>query len=270
MKLALGKIGEFVAAGALSPFGFDPQAVAQGYSIDSRTLKPGELFFAVKGERHDGHDFVDDALARGAVAALVSRPVALHQAPHGALVTVDDTIAALGRVAHRIRVDQPGLDVVAVTGSTGKTSTKDLLHGILVGAGRVAHANPESYNNEFGLPITLLNMPPTAGVVVTEMGERFPGDIAALCAIAVPTVGVVTNVGLAHAEYLGGPEGAARAMAGGSMPGFVQKVRSSAEMVASMSTSGSSSNAGSRATPAGSSRSASRHPRPGRASRCSM
>ena len=205
-------VGELAAHASGEVSNGDPETVVGAFGFDSRALEPGSCFVALRGHR-DGHDFVDDALAHGAVAALVSRPVPLHQAPDGALVAVDDTVAALGRVAHRVRTAQPQLEVVAVTGSTGKTSTKDLLHGILAGSGRVAHANPESYNNEFGLPITLLNMPPTAGVVVTEMGERFPGDIAALCAIAVPTVGVVTNVGLAHAELLGGPEGAARAMA---------------------------------------------------------
>ncbi|HEX5614168.1 MAG TPA: UDP-N-acetylmuramoyl-tripeptide--D-alanyl-D-alanine ligase [Acidimicrobiia bacterium] len=190
----------------------DPGTAVRSFGFDSRDLAPGSCFVALRGHR-DGHDFVDEALARGAVVALVSRTVPLHHAPHGALVLVDDTIAALGRVARRVRSARADLDVVAVAGSTGKTSTKDLLAGILSGAGRVAHANPESFNNEFGLPITLLNMPARAHVVVTEMGERFPGDIAALCAIASPTVGVVTNVGLAHAEHLGGREGAARAMA---------------------------------------------------------
>ena len=97
-----------------------------------------------------------------------------------------------------------------MTGSTGKTSTKDLLAAVLAPLG--CHASPESYNNEFGLPITLLNTPLDARVVVAEMGERFPGDLAQLCAIARPEIGVVTNVGLAHAEHLGGPEGAAAVM----------------------------------------------------------
>ncbi len=104
-----------------------------------------------------------------------------------------------------MRRDQPGLRVIGVAGSTGKTSTKDLLAAAL--EGRACHANPESYNNEFGLPITLLNTPATAEILVTEMGERFPGDIAALCEIALPEIGLVTNVGLAHAEHLGGPGG---------------------------------------------------------------
>jgi UDP-N-acetylmuramoyl-tripeptide--D-alanyl-D-alanine ligase len=108
-------------------------------------------------------------------------------------------------VAQSVRADRTDLDVVAVAGSTGKTSTKDLLAATLTPRG--VHANAESFNNEFGLPVTICNAPAAARVLIAEMGERFPGDLRLLCEIARPRVGVVTNVGLAHAEHLGGEQG---------------------------------------------------------------
>jgi UDP-N-acetylmuramoyl-tripeptide--D-alanyl-D-alanine ligase len=120
-------------------------------------------------------------------------------------VQVGDTLVALQEIARSLRLDRPDLHVVGVAGSTGKTSTKDLLAAALASEG--CYANAESFNNEFGLPITLCNAPDSARVVVTEMGERFAGDLYALCEIARPDTGVVTNAGLAHAEHLGGREG---------------------------------------------------------------
>ena len=123
-----------------------------------------------------------------------------------AIVQVDDVLRRLQELARPRRATaRAELRVVGVDRFDGKTSTKDLLAAVLAPLG--CYASPASYNNEFGLPITLLNAPADAHVVVAEMGERFPGDIAALCAIARPTVGVVTNVGLAHAEHLGGARG---------------------------------------------------------------
>jgi len=187
-----------------------PDAVVTSWAFDSRALEPGACFVALHGRR-DGHDFVADAFAAGATVALVSTVPAGVEMPSGtAFVTVDDVLVRLQALARAVRDARPAVRVVGVTGSTGKTSTKDLLAAVLAPLG--CYASPASYNNEFGLPITLLNTPTDAHIVVAEMGERFPGDIAALCAIAHPSVGVVTNVGLAHAEHLGGPEGAAKAM----------------------------------------------------------
>ena len=190
----------------------DPGALADQWSFDSRSLSAGACFVALQGHR-DGHDFVRGAFAAGARVALVSRsPQPGVAVPDGAaLVHVDDTLLALQAVARSLRADRPSLQVVAVAGSTGKTSTKDLLAAAL--SSRGCHANAESYNNEFGLPITLCNAPDAAQVIVTEMGERFPGDLAALCTIAAPNVGVVTNVGLAHAEHLGGHAGTVAVLA---------------------------------------------------------
>lgn len=184
----------------------DEHTAVDAWAFDSRALAPGSCFVALKGDR-DGHEFVGAAFDAGAHVALVDRdPTPAVPLGEGrALVRVADALTGLQRVAASIRTDRSDLRVVAVTGSTGKTSTKDLLAAALAPLG--AFANAESYNNEFGLPLTLCNLPSQAGVVVTEMGERSLGDLKKLCEIARPVVGVVTNVGLAHAEYLGGHAG---------------------------------------------------------------
>ncbi len=184
----------------------DGDATVDVWAFDSRVLGDGACFVALQGAR-DGHDFVAAAFDAGARVALVGNDFA-GVSPLGrgrALVHVGDTMGALQEIARSMRLDRPELHVVGVGGSTGKTSTKDLLAAAL--ASRGCHANTESYNNEFGLPITLCNTPDSARVVVTEMGERFAGDLTALCEIARPDTGIVTNAGLAHGEHLGGRDG---------------------------------------------------------------
>jgi len=180
-----------------------PDAELSGVSIDSRTVAAGELFVPVLAER-DGHDFIDDALAAGAAAYLTAMP------PRGATaVVVDDTataLAELGRFA-RSKFDGP---VVGITGSVGKTSVKDMV-AAAIGADRPTHASPMSFNNELGVPLTLLNCPEGAEAVVVEMGARGMGHIAWLCSLAQPTVGVVTAVGAAHTELFGSVEAVAEA-----------------------------------------------------------
>ncbi|MDQ1478364.1 MAG: UDP-N-acetylmuramoyl-tripeptide--D-alanyl-D-alanine ligase, partial [Actinomycetota bacterium] len=195
-----------IAQRALGRLAGDETAVVESWAFDSRALAPGACFVALRDAR-DGHDFVDAAFAAGATVALVDNDFDPHRRldPGQALVHVGDTLGALQEIARSLRLDRPELHVVAVGGSTGKTSTKDLLAAVLASEG--CYANAESYNNEFGLPITLCNTPDSARVVVTEMGERFAGDLQALCEIARPDTGVVTNAGLAHAEHLGGHAG---------------------------------------------------------------
>ena len=196
MNMTLGEIAGITGGQLL---GGDPDTVVSSYSIDTRTLAPGALFVALRAER-DGHDFVGDALDRGAAGALVSRAV------EGiGLVLVADTAAALttlGRAARQRLADTP---VVGITGSTGKTSTKDLAAAALAPAGPVG-ASPVSVNNEIGVPLTLLSAPPGAVAVVAEMGARGLGHIATLAAVARPTIGVITNIGMAHAEFFGSRE----------------------------------------------------------------
>jgi UDP-N-acetylmuramoyl-tripeptide--D-alanyl-D-alanine ligase len=186
----------------------DPAAVvvSGGASADSRAVPPGGLFVAVVGERADGHDFAAQAVAAGAVAALVARPV---PAPH---VLVDDPVAALGRLA-RHQVDglvAGGLAVVGVTGSSGKTSTKDLLAAVLEPLGPTV-APQGSFNTEVGVPVTALEADDATRHLVVEMGARGVGHIAYLCGITPPRIGAVLNVGAAHAGEFGSKEATARA-----------------------------------------------------------
>jgi UDP-N-acetylmuramoyl-tripeptide--D-alanyl-D-alanine ligase len=194
----------------------DRHATVDGASTDSRTLRAGQLWVAISATR-DGHDFAPAAVAAGAGALVVAeaalgRPavaevVAAAAAPVVAVAAPADALTALGGAARSRFGSRP---VIGVTGSTGKTSTKDLLVGALGTTLRVAAAEA-SFNNEIGVPLTLLGAADDAEVLVLELGMRGLGQIAALCAVARPTVGIVTNVGLAHAETLGGPEGVARA-----------------------------------------------------------
>jgi UDP-N-acetylmuramoyl-tripeptide--D-alanyl-D-alanine ligase len=176
-------------------------------TLDSRTVAPGDLFVAVAGERVDGHDFLGAAAAAGAVAALGSRA---DDALPG--IVVDDPVAALGRLAAGVhaRLTAGGLRTLAITGSSGKTSTKDLLGQVLGTAGPTV-SPPGSYNNDIGLPLTVLSADEETRFLVLEMGSRGPGHIARLCGVARPQVGVVLNVGSAHLGEFGSPDGIAAA-----------------------------------------------------------
>jgi UDP-N-acetylmuramoyl-tripeptide--D-alanyl-D-alanine ligase len=184
-----------------------------GYSIDSRTIQSGELFFAVRGERFDGHDFVTAAVERGAVAAVVSRarvaslPEAAMRVP---LLITEDPLLGLQMLAGHVR-RQWGKRVVAVTGSAGKTTTKEAVAAAL-GAGLRVLKSIGNLNNGYGLPLQLLRLEPEHEIAVIEMGMNHSGEIAALCRIAGPDWGVVTNVGTAHIEnFPDGQAGIARA-----------------------------------------------------------
>ncbi len=186
--------------------GGDPETPVGTYSIDSRTLVPGDCFVALQADR-DGHHFVADAFVRGAAMALVRDEV---DAPAGAtLVRVADPLEALAVLARTARDRLPGATVVAVTGSAGKTATKDLTAAALATSRRV-HASPLSFNNESGLPLTVLSAPDDTEVLIAEMGARFAGNITELVEVARPRIGVITHIGMAHAEHLGGRAGIAR------------------------------------------------------------
>lgn len=181
--------------------------VVRGVVADSRRAVPGSLFVALPGERVDGHDFVGDAVARGAVAALVRRP--LDGVP---CLEVADTGAALLELARDERRRRPATRVVGITGANGKTSTKDMTAAVLATRFRT-HASPASFNTEVGLPVTILGAPPDAEVIVAEMGARRVGDVALLCEVARPEIVVVTNVGVAHLEVFGSWEAIVEASA---------------------------------------------------------
>jgi len=205
MKLTLVRIAEFISAGGE----FALEDVAQAYSIDSRTIGSGQLFFAVKGERLDGHDFVELALEKGAVAAVVQRD-RLHRYPvKTQLLGVDDTLIALQSLATAVR-KLWGKPLIAVTGSAGKTTTKEAIAHVLSTRFRVMKSEG-NFNNHFGLPLMLLKLEPEYDVAVIEMGMSHAGEIRALAKIAQPEIGVVTNVAPVHLEFFDSLAGIARA-----------------------------------------------------------
>jgi UDP-N-acetylmuramoyl-tripeptide--D-alanyl-D-alanine ligase len=182
------------------------ESVVSGVAIDSRRVARGDLFVALAGERADGADFADDALAAGAAAALVSRG---QEGP--GRIAVDDPLDALAVVAREVRLRSTA-GVVGITGSTGKTSTKDILAALLAPHTAVVSSR-QNENNELGVPLTLSRIEPVTGVAVVEMAMRGLGQIAHLAAIARPRIGIVTGVGPVHLELLGTIENVARAKA---------------------------------------------------------
>src|SRR5213080_2076951 len=195
MKLPLSRIGEFVSASG----SYDGNVIAQRYSIDSRTIQPGDLFFAVKGERLDGHDFVEQAFSKGAVAAVVRKDQLGKYLVNTPLLQVDDTLVALQTLAAAVR-RLWGKPLIGVTGSTGKTTTKEAIAHVLSSRFRVLKSEG-NFNNHFGLPLTLLRLEPEHDAAVIEMGMSHLGEIAALAKIAQPEIGVVTNVAPVHLEF---------------------------------------------------------------------
>ena len=186
-----------------------PDTEIDGATFDSRQVLRHQLFVPIVAER-DGHDFIGDALKAGAGAYLTSRPE-IVEGLGGTAIVVDNTAKALIDTARWGRTQFPASTVViGVTGSVGKTSTKDLIVAALSSAKRVV-ANVRSFNNEQGLPVTILNAPLTTEVLVLEMGMRGLGQIDDLCRIARPHIGVITRVGEAHTELVGGIEGVAQA-----------------------------------------------------------
>ncbi|MFZ0731395.1 MAG: UDP-N-acetylmuramoyl-tripeptide--D-alanyl-D-alanine ligase [Candidatus Sulfotelmatobacter sp.] len=207
MKLKLAKIAEFISAPS-APLS-DPESIAQGYSIDSRTVAPGELFFAVKGERLDGHDFVAAALDRGALAAVVRADQLDRFSDKARLLPVEDTLIALQSLAKAVR-KMWGKPLIGVTGSAGKTTTKEAIAHVLGSRFRVLKSEG-NFNNHFGLPLMLLKIEPEHDLAVIEMGMSHAGEIRALAKIAQPEIGVVTNVAPVHLEFFDSLAGIARA-----------------------------------------------------------
>ena len=186
-----------------------PDVEIDGVSFDSRDVRPGQMFVPIVAER-DGHDFIGQALAAGAVAYLTSRDDS-HDRFGATAIRVRDTAEALIDTGGWVRTLFPASTVViGVTGSVGKTSTKDLI-AVALSSAITTTANVRSFNNEQGLPVTIVNAPADTRALVLEMGMRGFGQIADLCRIARPSIGVVTRVGEAHTELVGGLEGVARA-----------------------------------------------------------
>jgi UDP-N-acetylmuramoyl-tripeptide--D-alanyl-D-alanine ligase len=206
MKLSLRQAAQWCGAEMLDAS--QESLHITGYSIDSRTIQAGDLFFAIKGERFDGHDFVATALDNGAAGVVVARsrllalPPELRKRP---LLVVEDTLVALQYLAAAVRRHW-GKRVIGITGSAGKTTTKEAI-AIVLGARFHVLKSQGNLNNGYGLPLQLLKLEPEHEVAVIEMGMSSAGEIAALARIAAPEWGVVTNVGNAHAEFF--PDGIA-------------------------------------------------------------
>jgi UDP-N-acetylmuramoyl-tripeptide--D-alanyl-D-alanine ligase len=185
--------------------GGDPDARFEGVSIDTRTLTAGELFVAIRGPNHDAHDYLAAAAAAGAAGFLIETgravPEALARLP---VLEAADTTRALGDLGAGHRAGFAG-PVVAITGSNGKTTTKEMCAAILEAAGPALKTRG-NLNNQFGLPLTLLSREPQHERIVVELGMNHRGEIAELARIAAPTIGAVTNIGTAHVEYLGSRE----------------------------------------------------------------
>lgn len=204
MKLLLGEIIEAVGGTCTSA---SANVTVRGVNWDSRAIQAGDMYVALPGERVDGHDFIEGAAAKGAVCALVSRELEASIP----LVLVDDTAAALTRLSAYWRGRLEGV-VIGLTGSVGKTSTKNLVRDVLSFAGSVV-ATKANQNNELGVPNTLLAADADTQAVVVEMGMRGRGQITDLCEIAKPDWGIITNVGESHIELLGSRDNIARAKA---------------------------------------------------------
>ena len=197
MQFSLKEIGDILGVPDQS------EALITGWSTDTRTISPGDLYFALRGPNFDGNQFIDQALAKGAVGA-----VANTKTP-GPVLVVPDTLTALQRIANWAR-NQWGGEVVGVTGSAGKTSTKDIIAAMLAVRMPVGKTIG-NLNNHVGVPLSLLRLAPESRVAVIEMAMNHAGEIRELCRIARPEIGVVTNVGHAHIEAFGSIEGIAAA-----------------------------------------------------------
>ncbi len=182
--------------------------LATGITTDTRSLQPGQVFLALRGETFDGHNFLDQAAAQGAIAAIVDTQYATA-APPLPLLQVPDTLAAYQAIAQWWR-SQFAIPVIAITGSVGKTTTKELVAAVLATQGTVLKSQA-NFNNEIGVPKTLLELGPEHDFAVIEMGMRGSGQIALLCQIAQPTLGIITNVGTAHIGLLGSEQAIAAA-----------------------------------------------------------
>jgi UDP-N-acetylmuramoyl-tripeptide--D-alanyl-D-alanine ligase len=197
--LTLQQVRQTVGGNALTAIPADLPPI-RAVCTDTRGMEKSSLFIALRGDKHDGHHFIPQAAAAGAIAALVERPPA-DILPNVHLIQVPDTRAAMGKLARRVREDLLG-KVIAVAGSNGKTSTKHLIDSALCGKLR-GSISPKSFNNDIGVPLSIFPADPRQDYLVLELGTNNPGEIAALTDIARPDVAVITNVGAEHLEGLG-------------------------------------------------------------------
>ena len=213
MRISVREVAQAVGAGyelrngstPRTAAGREPAPLITGWSVDTRTIQPGDMFFALRGPNHDGHDHVAAAFEKGAIAAIVDRDAA----GAGRSIRVADTLAALQQLAGWAR-DRWGGEVIGITGSAGKTTTKDAIAQMLAVRGPVGKTTG-NFNNHVGVPLSLLGIPDEARSAVIEIGMNHAGEIRHLARIAKPSIGVVTNVGSAHIESFESIEGVAAA-----------------------------------------------------------
>ena len=198
-EFSIKALSRIISAGPCADSG-----VFGGISTDSRTVKSGDCFFAIKGENFDGHDYVADAFAKGACCAIVDRSAGGKDFSGGEILKVEDTIQALGMFAAEYR-RLMGFKVIAITGSVGKTTTRQIIYNVLSSHYRT-YQSPKNFNNNIGLPLALFGADPADEVIVVELGSNHPGEIAYLTRIAQPDVAVVTNVHPAHLAGFGDME----------------------------------------------------------------
>lgn len=203
-------VGELATAMTGVPHAVDAGTVVTDVTVDSRSVPQGSMYVAIRGERADGHDFAADAVGAGAVVVLGSRPVVDADGAPLPCIVVDEPVSALGLLSRWVRSERLQCAVIGITGSSGKTSTKDLVASVLAGVGPTTSA-VGSFNTEVGLPLTILSADEATRFLVLEMGMRGLGHIAYLVDIAQPNVGAVINVGSAHIELLGSREAIAQA-----------------------------------------------------------
>src|SRR5436853_2780448 len=195
MKLPLSRIAEFVSASG----SYDGNVIAQRYSIDSRTIQPGDLFFAVKGERLDGHDFVEQALSKGAIAAVIRKDQVGRYSARSQLFRVDDTLVALQTLATAVR-RLWGKPLIGVTGSTGKTTTKEAIAHVLSSRFRMLKSEG-NFNNHFGLPLTFVRLELKHRAGGIEMGVSHLGEMPARAKSPQPVIGEGASVAPVHLEF---------------------------------------------------------------------
>jgi len=200
-EFSVAELARTIKAGPPNAKSHTLNAIITGVSIDSRTTQPGDCFFAVSGEHLDGHDYLADAFANGAACAVVSKKSNTENPAGDRLLKVNDTRKALGDFAFGYR-QQMNFRVVAITGSVGKTTTRQIAYHVLSRHFRVVQA-PKNFNNDIGLPLTLLGAGPDDEIVIAELGSNHPGEIAYLTRIAQPDIAVVTNVCPSHLAGFG-------------------------------------------------------------------
>ena len=181
----------------------------RGISIDSRTIQPGEIYWSLKGENYDGHNFVIDSFKKGASAAVISKEMLKkYRGLYQTLIIVEDTLKALQDLAamHRQKYKIP---IIALSGTNGKTTTKEMIAWILQKKYQV-HKTRANLNNHIGTPLSILQLRPEHEIAIFELGTNHPGEISTLCKIVKPTAGLVTNIGRGHLQYFASIEGVAR------------------------------------------------------------